>query len=497
LKKFSKYILLTVAAIALTAWLAGALMSPTANAQAKNELFRVGERLTYNISLGRFPNAAFAETYVVSRGKVAGKDAVEVQSKLRILDFIAVDFLLADTQRTALVSPIDGMPIYVKNVDTSTGAPIETVINFAEKGGGVFDLSSMIYKIRSSGGSGAFEFLENDKRYGVTFNTIGTEIVNYDAGDFATSIIDVQSNYLTEHGITSLKISIASDGSNIPVQFRAKTAKGEFRALISSIQVAVPDTTPTPTPVTPAQTPRPTPKPTETPSYVDNMPLVGMPFELGESLDYSVTSSGRNVGVVTISAKERKKVNGRDSLVLSAVVSNSISDFFRIGNGIRSNVSPDSLTPFDMEMRFDGPLSGFNQSLRFDHGVSKVSVGAGAPVDIPVGTHNILSLIFAARQFNLTPSKDASSPVNDTRVAVFWQGKKANVFMLRPSLPQTITVGDRKISAQRITVNTGDTQLDALNISVWLSNDGRRIPLRVNVGSYQLDLIPKNIEFRP
>lgn len=462
-----------------------------ASAQTEaNELFRVGEKLTYNISFGRFPNVAYAETHVVSRGKIGGKEAIEIQSKLKTLNYMSLGFLPVDTQRTTFVSPVDGNPMYVKNVDNSAGVPVETVTNFATKGGNGFDLTTILYKIRASGGAGSFNLFENEKFYPVVFQTIGSETVKSDAGDFPANIIDVKSDYLTEQGFTGLKVSIASEGSNVPVQFRLKTAKGEFRGLVASIQVVTPEPSPTATPLT-MQTPRPTPKPTptETP-YVDNQPLNGLPFELGETLNYSVTSGARNVGIVSLAAPERKLVNGKDSLLLTATVTSvSGPEIFRVTNGLRSNVDPDTLAPHDFSIRFDGQLAGFNQTVRFDQTASKVIASNINRIDVPVGTHNVLSLLYAMRLFNLTPSKDLGNPVNDTRVAVFWQGR-ATVFTLRPAMPQTLAIGEQKYAAQQITVSAGDPQLNALGLKVWLSSDTSRIPLRINIGAYQLDLIP-------
>jgi hypothetical protein len=99
-----------------------------------------------------------------------------------------------------------------------------------------------------------------------------------------------------------------------------------------------------------------------------------------------------------------------------------------------------------------------------------------------------LSLIYAVRSFNLKPSKDTYNPINDTRVAVFWENKPY-IFTLRPSTAEIIDIKGMKISAQLISVNTGNPQLDSLNIKVWLSNDSRRLPLRFSAGQYQADLI--------
>jgi len=88
----------------------------------------------------------------------------------------------------------------------------------------------------------------------------------------------------------------------------------------------------------------------------------------------------------------------------------------------------------------------------------------------------------------LKPSKDFSNPVNDTRVAVFL-GTKAYVFTLRPSNADIINLQGEKVSAQLISITTGNPAIDVLNLRLWLSNDEKRLPLRLAAGSYQADLI--------
>ncbi len=89
---------------------------------------------------------------------------------------------------------------------------------------------------------------------------------------------------------------------------------------------------------------------------------------------------------------------------------------------------------------------------------------------------------------NLKPSKDADNPVNDTRVAVFWDAQ-TYVFTLRPAVADIITLKGEKISAQMVSISTGNPQLDQLNLRIWLGNDQSRLPLRFSIGSYQADLV--------
>jgi hypothetical protein len=478
----------------------GASSRNTVTAQGEaTGTFRVGERLTYQISFNKFPNVAYAETNVVSKGKMAGKEAYEVRSKFKTSNFMAVGSLFLDTDRTTYISPADGSVLVVKSVDNSMGAPTESTVNFTEKSPGNFDLVAMIFKIRASGGVGSFSMFENDKLYNVSYQIIGAETVVTDAGDFPANIVEVKSDFLTENGFVGFKISLSTENSNIPVQFRLKRGKNmEYLGRLASIQM-MPEPTPTASPVAAtSRTPRPTPVGTpKPPAYVPNQPLNALPFDLGEKLEYSVNAGPRNVGTVVLAAAERKLVNERDTLLLSATVTGATSnELFGVGNSIRSNVDPDTLAPFDIAMGLTGPLAAFNQSARFDPETSRVILPNNQRIDVPVGTHNMLSLLYAIRLFNLNPSKDTANRVNDTRVSVFWQGR-ANIFTLRPSVPQLITIGEQKVPAQLIAVSTGNPQLDALQIKVWLSNDERRLPLRMNIGQYQLELKLSNIAIQP
>jgi hypothetical protein len=51
-----------------------------------------------------------------------------------------------------------------------------------------------------------------------------------------------------------------------------------------------------------------------------------------------------------------------------------------------------------------------------------------------------------------------------------------------------IQLGELNIMAQEIAVSTGNPQLDALRIRIWLSTDEHRLPLRFTLGGYQFDL---------
>jgi hypothetical protein len=300
------------------------------------------------------------------------------------------------------------------------------------------------------------------------------------------------SDYLTERGIKDLKINFANDPQHTPVLFRFQTAKGGFRAALASSKIIEPErpaVQPTPAPQPSpraAATPRPTPSPEP---YVENEPLsADLPFSIGEALDYSVSKDGRVVANARLKVAERKIFRGKDSLRLSAEM-NSLGVASDIGTNdvLTAWVQPETLSPVQADFKFSGRLAALNQSFSFDQATGSVSVGEGNKIEVPIGTHTLLSLIYALRSFNLTPSKDLNNPINDTRVSVFWNSRPY-IFTLRPIAGEFTRPGGEKVPVQVVTVNTGDPALDALGIKVWLSTDAARLPLRIAVGGYQADL---------
>lgn len=459
--------------------------------------FKVGERITYTVSFEKFSNVAYAELYTVSRGKLGSVEAVELRARVKTLNFISAAFYLIDESRTVFVAPDSGLPLYIVKTRNVGGLPKETIQNELTAPTGNFDLVSMIYKIRHSESSGSFNISEGEKIYTVTFQTTGGERVKTDAGEFDTTVVNVQCEYFTEIGIRDFRMNLSTDEAKVPVVFKFRTAKGEFTARFASIQNLEPQPEPTPTPSV-VVTPRPTPAVSATPTpvpptYFDNRPLSpDLSFDLGETLEYRLSTGGKAIANFVLNAAERKQVQGVDSLILTATVTDASAGPFVKGDSIRTVVDPETLGPRQIEMKFSGGLAAASQAILFDEKTNTIMFNGASRIEAPVGTHGILSLLYAMRSFNLKPSRDTSNPINDTRVAVFWENRPY-VFTLRPSTAENIKLQDTTVSAQMISVTTGNQQLDGLNLKVWLSNDSRRVPLRFSVGPYQADLVSERM----
>ena len=455
-------------------------------------IFPVGEKLTYNISLEKFDNAAYAEIYAVSRGRLGEKDAVELHSKIKTNEFVSA-FYLIDETRTTYAASDSGLPLYIRKTSNAGVTPKEIIDNYTVNATAYNDLLTLIYQARNAGGSGSFSFQDDEKVYNAVFTNSGkSEKVKNIAGEFDTNISTVESTFLTENGISNLRINFSTDADRIPVLIRFKTSKGSFRAEIASVQAA-PEIAVAPTPNT-VPTPRPqaTPKPIATPTpYIENVPLSKeLPFQLGETLEYQVTNSGQLIGLVTLQAKERKQYSGQDSLLFTATVTETQPNqqVFRLNDAIKANVNPESLAPQQIELMLNGALAAFSQQILFDQRTGLAVSNKGSQMEIPVGTHSLLSLAYAVRSFNLKPSRDLTNPVNDTRVAVFLDNK-AYVFTLRPATASIINQRGETVSAQLISISTGNPAIDQYNLRLWLGNDEKRLPLRLAFGTYQADLV--------
>jgi hypothetical protein len=459
---------------------------------AQTSSFRIGEKLSYTVSFQNLKDVALLETHVVSMGKLSGRDVVELRGRLKTFDLVSAAFLPIDEDRTVYADPDTGLPLFVKRTVNSGALPKETNRNYLTTPTTSFDLLSVVYAIRKGGGNGSFSLFEDGETSFLTARTGKTQRIKTDIREFDTYISVITGTYLESHGIKELTVNLSQDEARMPILIQFKTTQGTYRAQLTSIEDTLPEpisTTDTVAVKTP--TPAPTVKPNVTPTpYRDNQPLLPeLSFELGEVLEYNVSRAGAPVGKVRFSADERKLYQKQDGLKLAATVTGVEpgNRTFALGDTITAVVNPDTLAPYQMEMKFGGDLKYLTQTAIFDARAGSIAFGGAKTTEAPVGTHAILSLLYSMRSFNLRPSKDPANRVNDTRVAVFWIDRPY-IFTLRPSNVSSIIFNGEKVEAQLITVNTGNPELDQLGLKVWLSTDGQRLPLRIVAGSLQADL---------
>ncbi|NNE65288.1 MAG: DUF3108 domain-containing protein [Pyrinomonadaceae bacterium] len=451
------------------------------------ERFREGEKLTYDISFENYRNAAYAEVFVASKGKLEGKSAVEIRGRLKSVDLVSAAFYLLDYSRTVFASQDTGLPLYIKDVSSVSGLPKEEIKSFLNSPATNLDLLTLFYRARETGGAGSFSVLEKGQVYSFSFAATGGERVTTAGRTFETNVSSVTSGYFVDNEITDVQVNFSTSVERVPVKISFRTPKGRFEALLAGISVLKPTPTPTPEAIeTPTPTPTPTPKPAVEPKVLPLSP--DLPFSLGEKLEYQVSKSGSSVGRLQFEVGERKRIKNVDSLVLKAsVLEQGNGSLFSAADTAIATVDPFTLVPFRFEVKLAGPLATWSGTSIFDQTLGAVAFGAAQRTEVPVGTHSALSFAYALRSFNLRHSKDPKNPVNDTRVAVF-AGDKALILTLRPSPPGLIDFDGEKISAQLVTIITGVPSVDRLSPKIWLSTDASRVPLRLTIGDYSAEL---------
>ncbi|GIU82322.1 MAG: DUF3108 domain-containing protein [Acidobacteria bacterium] len=446
-----------------------------------SQTYRVGEKITYNISFGSVKEAGYAEFFVVSSGKLKGEDAIELQAKFRTMNLLNAFYPINQT-RICYVSAKTGLPLYNRVIFDEEIAPQEKTQNFLETPTVHHNLLTAFYEIRS--GKNGITFQEDGKTYSISWELKSKKKIKTDIGEFNALVLNLRSDFFDELGIRNFQMSLTDDAEKLPILISFRNEKGEFRASIASFQMIKPEPKEPPAPVpTPMPTPKPPPpKPTPTP-YIENQPLsTELPFVLGETLSYKLNFRDEEIGTVVLQAKERKQIKEKDSLVLTATVTRiKPQSFLSAGDTLVSQVEPFVLTPFG----FEAKLKGYSESVSFNQESGLASIQPNTSrIEIPVGTHSLLSLAYAIRTFSFSP---IGNKARDVRVAVFLN-KKYYIVTLRPSGQEEINFNGKKVATQVISISANVADFDKLNAKVWLSNDASRLPLRFTVGDFRADL---------
>ncbi|MCS6874031.1 MAG: DUF3108 domain-containing protein [Pyrinomonadaceae bacterium] len=448
---------------------------------SQSQAYKIGERISYNVSFEKVKEAGYVELWVASQGKYKNEDAIELRAIIKTTGLLSAIHHI-DQNRVCLVSAKTGLPLYNRIISNEEILPKD----FVQEAPAYHNLITAIYQIRF-GSISNLVFQEGEKLYSLTWQNISKEKVKTDLGEFETSLIELQSDFFNENQMENFRINITEDENRLPVLIRFRTKRGSFTVKIASFQIITkepPMETPQPPQVILQPTPTPTPKP-----YIENQPLSeDLPFSLGETLTFNVMSQNRNVAVVTLQAKERRLFKNKDALLVKAEVTQSSTQLFS-GSLFVSWIDPLVLVPFQFETKLPIPFVRFNQSVEFDQENGFASdLSNGIKTEIPVGTHSILSLAYAIRTFRIDYQRTSQK---DVRVAVFWN-KKYYILTFRPVSQETLEISGRKIESIVVSI-TGEKTLDRLNARLWISNDNARLPLRFMIGDYRADLISVKI----
>jgi hypothetical protein len=214
-----------------------------------------------------------------------------------------------------------------------------------------------------------------------------------------------------------------------------------------------------------------------------------LPFTVGEQLNYQIFLANMTepAGTASFQVRARSRYFNRDGLLFTvrAQTSNAARRLFIANDQIHSYVDPETLLPFRTEMNLVEGTRRLNQVLNIDQDHGSATPENGRRIEIPVGTHDLLSFLYSVRTFNILPPKR-----NAVSLLVNNQTKTIFITSLQR---ENITLGTQTIPAIQVSLTTDDPQPDKFLFRAWISDDSRRLPLRLvattEIGQIRADLV--------
>jgi uncharacterized protein DUF3108 len=450
--------------------------------------YQIGERLTYNVSFSNFPSAAHAEVQIVSRGVFFGRDAIQLQGHVETTGVVNVALLAINNDYTTFIDPLTGLPFHSQEVARDVSKSGDSVQDFNQPAGneaippkqrassGTYDLLSALYRARAlplaDGGVYDFSIHGTVGAYDAELRVIGHKPIMTNVGSFNTIETQVR---IERSPVRNLRIYFSDDERHVPVLVTAKVSTGELRAELAASEIVKPPPLPTGTPqntVKPAPLPAPTPTAAAPAAVLNNE---GWPFNIGEQLNYQIFIANSNtpLGIATFHVRGRSQYFERDGLYLSvtAQTTNAAARLFVAKDIIQSYVEPKALLPFRTVMSLAEGARHLNQTLNYNQDTGTATSEQGTRIEIPVGTHDYVSFFYSLRTMNLSAGKRNA-------ISMLVENKPKTVFV-NAQAREMIQLADRKVSAIPVTLTTDDPEPDKYQLRVWISDDRRRLPLRI------------------
>ena len=491
-----KRYLITAASLLLMVALAPRLLAQgteqTAGVQLSRSPYQVGELLTYNVSFSNFVDAAHIELLVAERGNFFGRDGLQLRAHIETTGVVNAALLSINNDYTSYLDPVSGLPYRTQQVIREGGRTSDTSSEYNQPVGttaippklrageipGTYDFLSVVYRLRAlplAFGSTYYLNVQNDlDQYSAEVKVTGQQLIKTNVGSFNTVVTRVRVPHNEDVNDLNLRVYFSDDERHVPVLMTARLKSVEIRAeLTGSEFLPAPPTTAPPANPPAVTTPTTNPPTAETPTGRPLPPE--LPFKAGEQLNFTIFLGGSTqaVGTASFQVRPRATYFNRDGLLLAAKAQTSpaASRIFFANDQINSYVDPSTMLPFRTELNLVEGQRRTNQTFTIDQDRGSATGGDGTTVEIPVGTHDLISVLYALRSFNLAPPKRnaVSILINDRPRTLFITSLKR----------ETIQLGSQQIPAVQLSLTTDDEQADKYALRLWVSDDRRRLPLRV------------------
>ena len=451
--------------------------------------YRIGERLTYSVSFSNFNTAAYIELLVTARAPFSGRDAYQLKGHIETLGTVHAALLALNHDFISYVEPATGLPFHAQQIVRTTTPSSEVAIDFNQPAGapipsssnatipGTYDILAAVYRVRAlpliDGANYRLMVQHQNETQDIEVKVRGRDVVKTSVGTFDTVVAKLK---VRGHStVDDIRVYFSDDHRHVPVLMTGDHPAGDIRVeLVGSEIIATP-----PLPASPVVTPTPVvtpPNPSATPvPSLNGNRLSDLPFQVGEQLNYQIYLPTINapVGRASFQVRARSKYFNRDGIWLSvsAQTTNALQHLFVANDLINSYVDPKTLLPFQSEMNLVEGRSRSNVKLTFVQDYGTATTDQGVRIEIPVGTHDYLSFFYALRTFNLAPQRESgiSLLVNN----------KPKTLLFKALKREQIQLGSQTIPAIPVVLTTDDTPADKYQLRVWISDDRRRLPLRI------------------
>jgi hypothetical protein len=448
--------------------------------------YRLGERLTYNVSFSNFPSAAHVEVEVVSRGVHFGRDAIQLRAHVETTGVVNVALFSINSDYISYIDPGTGLPFRTEEITHDAIKSASAVADFNQPAGneatppkqtgfpGTYDLVSAFYRARAlplaDGAVYNFSVRSDSTNYAAELKVVGREMIRTNVGSFPAIATRIKVNNSL---IKNLRVYFSDDEQRVPVLMTARVSTGEMRAELAGTEIVTPQlATPTPTPaIVAAPIARPTPAPPAIPPALNE----GSPFNVGEQLNYQIFIGTNNtpLGVATFQVRGRSRYFERDGLFLTvtAQTTGAAARVFVARDQIDSYVDPKALLPYRTVLNLSEGQRRVNETFTLSQETGTATGDKGTRIEMPVGTHDYVSFFYALRTFNLNPPKRSA-------ISVLVE-KEAKTLFVDAVKRETIGLGVRTVPAIALAITTDDPEADKYQFRVWVSDDRRRLPLRI------------------
>jgi hypothetical protein len=157
---------------------------------------------------------------------------------------------------------------------------------------------------------------------------------------------------------------------------------------------------------------------------------------------------------------------------------------FPVNDQVNSYIDPTTFLPFRTELNLAEGKYRYIKAYNLDQNRGAAVADSKERIDIPVGTHDLISAFYSIRTFDLRPPKQNAISIMAT--------SQPRTLLVKSQRRETIEMAGQKIDAIMLTLTTDDPQSDKMQIRIWVGDDARHLPLRIMavtpLGSIRADL---------